>query len=129
MVPNVRPSNRSGVWTVCPARRSSSAKATTPGVSPCAWWKSTTSAIPALLSCGCPVTQAMPGTLPAHADNPPPDYELRSAADHRPHVESGEAEELPHHVGDPLDAHRVDRPDRVAVHRHHRRRHRGESER
>ena len=43
--PNVRPSNRSGVYTVCPARRSSSAKATTPGVSPCAWWKSTTSAI------------------------------------------------------------------------------------
>src|SRR5215469_8980267 len=31
-----------------PALRSSSANATTPGVSPCAWWKSTTSAIFAL---------------------------------------------------------------------------------
>src|SRR5215472_1117504 len=45
MEAKVRPSKRSGVWTVCPARRSSSANATTPGVSPCAWWKSTTSAI------------------------------------------------------------------------------------
>ena len=44
-VPKVRPSNRSGVCTVCPARRNSSANATTPGVNPCEWWKSTTSAI------------------------------------------------------------------------------------
>jgi hypothetical protein len=48
-VSKVRPSNRSGVCTVSPARRSSSAKATMPGVSPCAWWKSTTSVIPTLL--------------------------------------------------------------------------------
>ena len=34
--PNVRPSSRSGVCTVCPARRSSSAKATTLEVKPCA---------------------------------------------------------------------------------------------
>ena len=43
--PNVRPSKRSGVWTVCPAARSTSAKATIPGVSPWAWWNSSTSAM------------------------------------------------------------------------------------
>ena len=42
---------------------------------------------------------------------PPPS----STADHRPHVEQGEAEELPHHVRDPLHAHRVHRPDRVST--------------
>src|SRR3954447_10307177 len=51
-----------------------------------------------------------------------------SAADHRPGVEVGEAEELPHLVADPLDPHRVDRPDRVAVQRHHRRGDRGDAE-
>ena len=43
--PKVRPSKRSGVCTVWPARRSSSAKAWKPAVCPCAWWKSNTSAI------------------------------------------------------------------------------------
>src|SRR5688572_31815504 len=45
MESNVRSSKRSGVWTMCPAWRSSSANAATPGVSPCAWWNNTTSAI------------------------------------------------------------------------------------
>src|SRR5690349_8319170 len=45
MVPNVWPSKRSGVCTVCPARDRSSAKVRMPGVSPSAWWKSTTSAM------------------------------------------------------------------------------------
>src|SRR5206468_10473165 len=42
---NVLPSKRSGVWTVCPALTRSSANAVTPGVSPSAWWNSSTSAI------------------------------------------------------------------------------------
>ncbi|MDT0212394.1 hypothetical protein Q9R29_00725 [Rothia sp. ARF10] len=41
--PKVRPSKRSGVWTVWPAPRSASAKATTPGVRPWMWWKRTMS--------------------------------------------------------------------------------------
>src|SRR3954468_18401303 len=45
MESNVRPSNRSGVWTVWPAARSSSANAWMPGVRPWAWWNSRTSAI------------------------------------------------------------------------------------
>src|SRR5690242_13668015 len=44
------PSNRSGVWTVCPPLPSSAANARTPPVSPCTWWNSTTSAISALLA-------------------------------------------------------------------------------
>src|SRR5262245_61885676 len=43
MLSNVRPSNRSGAWTVWPAARSSSAKALTPGVRPWAWWNRRTS--------------------------------------------------------------------------------------
>src|SRR6187431_292274 len=43
--PNVRPSKRSGVCTLCPASRSSSAKARKPVVWPIAWWKRSTSAI------------------------------------------------------------------------------------
>src|SRR5690606_28105376 len=35
----------SGTCTVCPAAHSSSANCCTPDVSPCAWWKSTTSAM------------------------------------------------------------------------------------
>ncbi len=42
---NVRPSYTSGVCTTCPLARISSANDTTPGVSPWAWWNSTTSAI------------------------------------------------------------------------------------
>src|SRR5918995_1671809 len=45
IVANVRPSNRSGVWTVCPACRNSSANDRTPSVSPWMWWYSNTSAI------------------------------------------------------------------------------------
>src|SRR4051812_48450707 len=41
----VRPAKRSGTCTVCPAARSRSANAPTPGVSPCAWWNRTISAI------------------------------------------------------------------------------------
>src|SRR5919197_3189500 len=33
------------MWTTCPAARSSSAKSTQPDVSPCTWWKSSTSAM------------------------------------------------------------------------------------
>src|SRR4051794_35157137 len=44
-LPKVRPAKRSGTCTVCPAARSRSANAVTPGVRPCAWWNRTTSAI------------------------------------------------------------------------------------
>ena len=40
------PSNRSGVCTVCPARRNSSANDRTPSVKPWTWWYSSTSVIP-----------------------------------------------------------------------------------
>src|SRR5439155_11469169 len=46
IVSNLRPSNRSGVCTVCPACRNSSANDRTPAVSPWTWWYSTTSVIP-----------------------------------------------------------------------------------
>src|SRR6185312_10569162 len=45
MVAKVRPSKRSGVWTVCPAALSSSANAWKPAVWPCAEWNRTTTAI------------------------------------------------------------------------------------
>ena len=46
------PSKRSGVCTVCPPARSSSANARTPSVSPCTWWNRTTSATSTLLPIG-----------------------------------------------------------------------------
>src|SRR4051794_35523784 len=55
---NRRPSNRSGVCTVLPASRSSSANATSPGVSPWAWWNRRTAAIRLNLPDGNDAVQA-----------------------------------------------------------------------
>src|SRR5919106_6841951 len=44
-VENVFPSERSGVWTTCPAARSPSANERHPEVSPSAWWNISTSAM------------------------------------------------------------------------------------
>src|SRR5690554_2494036 len=55
---NVLPSNRSGACTVCPAERRVSAKATTPGVRPSAWWKSAISVIRKVCACASPLRQA-----------------------------------------------------------------------
>src|SRR5688572_12562894 len=65
MESNVRPPKRSGVWTMCPAWRSSSANTATPRVSPCAWWNNTTSAIFEYPFCNWLQYLALNGSRPA----------------------------------------------------------------
>src|SRR3954470_20977980 len=86
----VRPSNRSGVCTVCPSDRSSSANAVMPGESPRAWWNRTTS--------------AMPGTYPPRLQPEPgqPAPQFRTDRDLRAELRQDADDPQPHPVREEL---------------------------